>query len=176
MYATIEDADLVLIGSNEPLVPSPRRAASLWRWPRVVTQLEEIGFNTPMDVVSLYQLDREAVLQLGGLRPLNTDDNMVIEYSAPLHLHVDTQDENFELLDTYASVPYRAVGGDDGSLAELARAYQRRTNTSKAIATMAEAIRRSNDPQVREARLQEAEEWQLALELERGMLDEEDEG
>ena len=177
VYATIEDADLVLVGSDAPIEPSELRAKGLWRWPRVAEQLEELNFAEPMDVVSLYQLNRATMLEMGRNHPLNTDDNMIIEYSAPLHLHVDTQDENFELLLEYAQLPFDdSLNGDREALVRLARAYHRRENSVRAVSTMAEAIRRTTDDEEREALLEEAEGWQRALKAEYEALKEDEEG
>ena len=171
VYATIEDADLVLVGSNEPLEATEASARRLFAWPMVADQLREIDFEGPLDLVSLYQMDRAAMLELGGDAPLNTDDNMVIEYSAPLHLHVDTQDENFELLLKHATIPFEALDYDRATLIRLARVYHRRENPVRAVSTMAEAIKRTSDPVEREALLQEAEAWQRVLEAELEGLD-----
>ncbi len=173
MFATIEDADLVLVGADRPLLPTEAQARRLFRWPRVAQQLEEIEVQAPIDLVSLYQMDAEIMREMGRGVPFNTDDNMVIEYSAPMHLHVDTQDENFALLREYAELPVEAIGDDAASLARLARSYHRRGSPSKAIRVMAESVKRSVDPALREARLREAESWQQELEEELAELEEE---
>ncbi|HHO50113.1 MAG TPA: hypothetical protein ENK18_04385, partial [Deltaproteobacteria bacterium] len=173
VYATIEDADLVLIGSDEPLQPSELSAAHLLGWPRVAEQLSEVGIDDPLDLIALFQLDRDVMVELGEGVPLNTDDNMIIEYSAPLHLHLDTQDENMSLLLEHAIVPRAAVGFDPEALAQLARTYHDRGDVVRAVSTMAEAVKRSVDPALREARLSEAEAWQRALEAELSELEEE---
>jgi len=164
VYATIEDADLVLVGSESLLEPTEERAASLLRWPRVRDELVEIDMAEPLKIVSLFQMDREAVLTMAADSPLNTDDNMIIEYSAPLHLHVETQDENFDVLRRHARVPVEALGSDPDQVARLARIYQEREDVVRSVAAMARAVRMLDreDPR-REAYLQEAEGWQAAL-------------
>jgi spermidine synthase len=173
VFATIEDADLVLIGSDSPLVPSPDQAATLFRWPKVVSQLAEVGVEGPMDIVAMFQLDREAIRKMAGDVRLNTDDNMAIEYSAPLNLHVDTSPANFDLLLQYAKLPVDAVPKDSRLWTHLARTYQERDDTSRAVAAMmlAASLLPQDDP-TRADLLAEAKSWKDALEAEAAAKDE----
>lgn len=177
VYATIEDADLVLIGSDAPLVPSLENAQKLFDWPKVVEELWAVPIDNPMDIVALYQMDRGTMLELAGEIRQNTDDNMAIEYSAPLNLHLETSGPNLELLQHHAEIPKDAIGTDPEIWAELARSYHERGDTVRGIATMALAagMLGEGDPS-RDEMMGEAREWQAALEQEAADLDEDENG
>jgi spermidine synthase len=119
----VDESDLIMIGSDRAL---PTEAASLgetFRHPGPITEdLKTIGFTRVEDILGIYQFGRETILELAGDVERNTDDNMRIEYSAPLSLHADTQDANSEMLEERAEVTVDAVDGKEGLLA-LARAY-----------------------------------------------------
>lgn len=146
LFSTIEDADLVLVGSDRPLELDAAGVARMMAMDAAVAEdLRLIECGTPEDVIARYQADRERILAFAGDTPLNTDDNMRIEYSAPLHLHEDTADANFVALlkDTGARghVPFEAVRGEDEFL-RLARAYARREDWVRALLVLKETERR----------------------------------
>lgn len=145
LFSTIEDADLVLIGSDEPLVLDANVAARLMeRQPKVKEEMSVVDIDYPEDILTMYQVDRQGILQFASDAPLNTDDNMLIEYSAPLHLHEDTAETNFQSLlegtDNRDDVPIEMVTGVEGRI-DLARAYARRGNWIKALVVLKEAER-----------------------------------
>ena len=90
VYATIEDADLVLIGSDAPLVPSLENAQKLFRLAEGrASELSAVPIDHPdghRGVVPDGFLG--TMLELAAEMPQNTDDNMAIEYSVPLNLHL----------------------------------------------------------------------------------------
>jgi spermidine synthase len=121
----IDESDLVLIGSDRPLtLDASGLRAILERNDLMRRDLEAIGINRPEDLLGLYQFSRDTILGLAGEVERNTDDNMRIEYSAPLSLHAETQDENSEMLEAVAESQLEAVESKDGLLA-LALAYAR---------------------------------------------------
>lgn len=145
LFSTIEDADLVLIGSDSPLVLDANVAARLMAGqPKVREEMSVVDIDYPEDILTLYQVDRQGILQFAKDAPLNTDDNMLIEYSAPLHLHEETANENFQSLlsgtDNRDEVPIEMVVGMEGRI-DLARAYARRGNFIKALVVLKEAER-----------------------------------
>ncbi|MBN2798597.1 MAG: fused MFS/spermidine synthase [Deltaproteobacteria bacterium] len=165
VYATVQDADLVMVGSDRPLDPTPEAAERLLAGSeRLTGALGEIGLVDPMDVVALFQLDREHIVELTGEAILNTDDNMRIEYRAPLNLHVSTQERNYAALIDHRVIPMEAIGPYPERLAALAEAYQRRGDPVRAITAMAAAAYMAQEPEVRETYLARAEAWQAELE------------
>jgi spermidine synthase len=175
VYATIEDADLVLLGSDAPLVPDLAHAEKLFAWPKVKEELAAVPVRTPYDIVALFQMDRDTVLEMAGDIRLNTDDNMAIEYGAPLNLHLETSGPNLELLQKYAEIPSDAIARDVGTWAELARAYHGRGDEIRSVATMVLAAQMlpEGDPE-REELLGEARQWKEELEREAAELEAEE--
>ncbi|MCK6504878.1 fused MFS/spermidine synthase [Myxococcota bacterium] len=163
LFSTIEDADLVLIGSDAPLSISDADLARLFALsPAINRELAGIGIFGPADLLTRYQADRDHVLSFAGEVPANTDDNMRIEYSAPLHLHEETAEENFQALlgpKEERRPPLDAVQGVEG-LKELARAYARRERWVEALIVIKHAFRQHpEDPQLEPM----YDEWQARL-------------
>jgi spermidine synthase len=140
LYATIEDADLVLVGSERPLIQSVATAEHLLAWPGVRKQLAVVDIDEALDIVALYQMDRARMREMAGDGPLNTDDNMIIEYSAPMNLHVDTQDDNFELLLQYGQVPPVGIPDDPADWRNLARVYREKDDLGRGVVALLKAI------------------------------------
>ncbi len=155
VYATIEDSDLVLVASDRPLPTTVAGAERLLEWPLVRKELAVVDVDSPSDLISLYQFDEETIRRLGEDVPSNTDDNMIIEYSAPRHLHRDTQDENLGLVMANAEVPFTAVS-DAWNLYQLAGSYLEREQLDRATLAMQTAIERAPFPGL-------AEEWRREL-------------
>ncbi|MCB9761897.1 MAG: fused MFS/spermidine synthase [Alphaproteobacteria bacterium] len=131
LFATIEDADLVLIGSDAPLTFTPEAAERLLTTvPAVRDELAQIDVTEPYDLLTYYQFGRDEILELVEDIDLNTDDNMRVEFSAPRNLHRETSSDNFLLLLPKS----RAVEleGVDENIA-LARAYARREEWVRAL-------------------------------------------
>jgi hypothetical protein len=118
--------DLIVIASDEPL---PLDASTMRRNygsnPAVLEDLERIGFVEPERILSLYMLGTERIHVLVGDEGLNTDDNMRIEYAAPLALHVDTSSPNSRMIFGRAETPLASVRGPPGLVA-LAKSYKDR--------------------------------------------------
>ncbi|MEN0065526.1 MAG: fused MFS/spermidine synthase [Myxococcota bacterium] len=145
----LDHADLVLVASEKPLPATLDRAAHLLAWPgarRELASVDErlqgednhVPLRTPANLLSFYAFDQDVMRKLGQGYPMNTDDNMIIEYSAPLNLHRTTQIANNELIAEHAEVPVRWVPGAE-ALAELAKAYRARWD-ERAFPTMEAAI------------------------------------
>jgi spermidine synthase len=143
LYSTIEDADLVLIGSAEPLHLHADQVDRMMGLDQaVVEDLAAIGCMEPEDIVARFQLNHAMLRSFVGDVPPNTDDNMRVEYSAPLNLHEDTANHNFFLLlgegGARGMVPFDAVVDAEGRV-DLARAYARREDYVRALITLKEA-------------------------------------
>lgn len=149
LYSTIEDADTVLIGSDSPLkLDADAVAKIMGRDPAVAADFAVIDVQEPEDVILRFLVDQDKILAITADAELNTDDNMRIEYGAPLHLHEDTAEENFSRLlkawDVRASIAIDKVEGVEGMLA-LAQAYDRNDDALKAYMTIQAALQ--EDPE-----------------------------
>ena len=143
--------DLIVIASDEPL---PLDASTMRRNygsnPAVLEDLERIGLVEPESILSLYMLGTEQIRVLVGNQGLNTDDNMRIEYAAPLALHVDTSTPNMRMIFGRAETPLASVRGLPGLVA-LAKSYKARDpGTQRARAALEAAL--ELDPLNAEAR------------------------
>jgi spermidine synthase len=169
LFSTIEDADLVLIGSDAPLdMSADRIGAMMDRDKAVRDDFKMIDVESPEDVLTRYLVDQDKILQFAGDAPLNTDDNMRIEYSAPRHLHEETADENFMRLldgsDARYAIPMQFVKDVPGML-DLAEAYTLRDDYLKATMVMKKAMERApEDPVVFERFVEYQEELRMQLE------------
>ena len=118
----IGGGDLALVGANAPIEMNVEiMDAYVAESQLIIDDLKRAGIVRSEEIVSLYQFGRESLLRLAGDVELNTDDNMRIEYSAPLALYSQTGGENAQQLEWSAEIPYAGVR--PRRLGMLARAY-----------------------------------------------------
>ena len=110
VISTIEDADVILLGSDEPFYWSPDALGTYLGAPAVATDLARVGIADPYDLLIFALMDRSAAIAFSSDAPLNTDDNAHLEFSAPFYLHYATQESNAVLLQGARS-PFFALGG-----------------------------------------------------------------
>ncbi|MCB9741233.1 MAG: fused MFS/spermidine synthase [Alphaproteobacteria bacterium] len=130
VFATIEDADLVMVGSDKPLDLSVAGAQRLLDKPAVAAELKLIDVDSPHDVLTYFHFDQDVIAHFAGDVGLNTDDNMRVEFNAPRHLHGDTSVENFFLL--LPEIKTAEIEGVADNV-ELARAYGEREEWVRAL-------------------------------------------
>lgn len=165
VYATIEEADLVLIGADEPMHPTYAHAERLLARPAIQQRLRDVDVDDPWDLVAMYVMGDIQIGAISNGVVRNTDDNMRVEYDAPLSLHMSTKSENYALLLPLTVTPWAALGDDPHAWADLAHAYDRRGDEVRSVRTMIEAIKAlPQDDPTREAYLLQAEAWQRAAE------------
>ena len=146
LYSTISDADLVLVGSEQPLdMNLAKFQAQINANPKLKSSLMEIGIDSATDILARYRLDRPRLQELASDVVRNTDDNMRVEYSAPLNLYTWTGDENVLMLNESVGkvplVPYEATVGVDG-LIDLARSYAELKLYIQALMCLRKAVER----------------------------------
>ncbi len=139
VYEVMAGADLVLLGADHPLDPSTDTAARLFAAPRAKEALAAIDLTDPLQIVAMHAFDRDEALAFAGDATRVTDDNLRVEYAAPLWLHTDIAVENWNQLRDAAHVRWSAVGDDPLAWLDLARAYasvgdDRRAKTVRARA------------------------------------------
>lgn len=161
LFMTVEDADLVMLGSERPLTPDPDHIARALRdQPGLASELARVGLDDPLRLLSAWQMGREPVLEMCDGVQLNTDDNMRIEYSAPLNLHRSTSRENVERLLSFAVVPSAVT--DPVDLLQLGTEYLRREDFERGLEAMFRAVEQAGDAQAREQVAQARAEWEGA--------------
>lgn len=140
LFSTIEDADLVLVGSDRPIRPDPALAARFMvDEPRAATLLGKVEVNNPSELASTFYMDRDGILAFAGDIGLNTDANMRIEYGAPLNLYRRTALKNFDALRQHQQVPYDVLDGRPQVAMDLAHAWHRRGELARGVLALAAA-------------------------------------
>jgi spermidine synthase len=140
VYASMDPADLVVIGSEAPLDLMQERTMRLLEHHGLTADLVRVGVRSNIEMASLFLMDRSSVMTMTEGSPLNTDDNMLIEYSAPLNLHRDTRRENLEMLMEHASLPDGALGSNASQWRRLAQIYQQRRDAVRYRSAMNRAM------------------------------------
>lgn len=131
VYASIDYADLVVVGSESPLDTSAEAATRALERHGLTEDLGRVGIYSFVELASLLIMDGVSIETISSGVPLNTDDNMIIEYSAPLNLHRETREENFEVLLSNAVVPDESLGSAPDLWLQLARIYQFRGDVER---------------------------------------------
>jgi len=147
LMSTIEEADLILLGSEEPLLAAPADVQTAMEVPSVAEDLLRIGVRDPYDLLTFVLMGGETVLEVADGAPVNTDDNVRIEFSAPRYLHRRTSDANFEVLLVASTGPAPLYRGRFDSAEEhreflfaLGEAFERRDQWLKAALSYREAV------------------------------------
>ncbi|MFN7145980.1 MAG: spermidine synthase, partial [Myxococcota bacterium] len=146
VFSTIQDADLVMIGSDEPLDFSLAVANALSdKNERVRAELQSVGVEDGYDLLSHFLADRHVLMWRTHGVPLNTDDNLLVEYSAPHNLHRETSTANFHMLQRWIATPAKQLAAGLPAvedMQELALAYTDREDLVRAMIALTEAERR----------------------------------
>ncbi len=78
--------DTLLIGSFEPLKFSYRKSLQIINSESLKTELGKINVTDPLDVFILIYYTQEEIEEFAKTDRINTDDNSIIEFSAPIDL------------------------------------------------------------------------------------------
>ena len=79
----VGEADVLLIGSTEPLTDRIAGIAGAWRRPGVAEDLASVGATAPISVLSLFISDGEALKTWTAGAPIQTDNQARLEFSGP---------------------------------------------------------------------------------------------
>jgi spermidine synthase len=82
-------ADTVVIATREPLEIDFEKLAARWGDPGVRAELGRIRYRSPEQIVAAVALGPDQVRDLARNAPINTDDNMRVEFSAAAGSLVD---------------------------------------------------------------------------------------
>lgn len=105
IFATIEDSDLVMLGSKQPLNFDIKKASALFSNSDIKSEFKAIEVLNPYDLLVFYRMDQSGVAKVVGDIEFNTDDNMRVEYSAPKQLYKSTGQANIRTLMKSPQVP-----------------------------------------------------------------------
>lgn len=93
----VGDGDLLLIGSNTPAVDLVGNMERGWQRPGVATDLAMVGVRDVFGVLSLF-LAGSAGLKEYGAGPIQRDDHLALEFSAPTGIYGARAGDNVEML------------------------------------------------------------------------------
>jgi spermidine synthase len=94
--------DLLILGSFEPLFIDQGRLERRLSQPRVKEDLKRIKVQSLRDIISHFVFGTQEVPAFVQKAPINTDDNALLEFSAPKTLYADTSEANFKELSKYS--------------------------------------------------------------------------
>jgi hypothetical protein len=165
VFLSIPETDLVVLGSDAPLELDLDRLRAAMALPDVARDLARMGVRSVTDLLSYHALDDAGARAFAGDGPLNTDDNALIEFGAPLSLHAETRKPNQAALDVHAGDPLAGARGmpEEPALAaaehlRLAEAFLRRGLPARAAASArrAQSIHPTEEGAAALARYEEA--------------------
>ena len=142
LYMTVADADLVLLGSDEPLPVNLASADNFFkRWPALQKEFANVEMGSPVSLLAAWQMDENTIREMTKDAWLNTDDNMSIEYRAPLNLHKrNTAAENVEMLVHNAHLP-KDQEMKPADWLDLSSQYLSRNDWDRAMLAAIQALR-----------------------------------
>jgi hypothetical protein len=165
VFMTVEDADLVMLGSDRDIAPKLSVLEErLMRDQGLAAELGRVGLADPVRLLSTWQMDRTGVVAMCSKAPRNTDDNMRIEYGAPLNLHRSTAGANVRRLLSHSQLPRDVIEPADWMM--LSREYLRRSDVDRALGAAWSAFERTGValPE-REAAFPLGANWEARLDL-----------
>jgi len=126
--------DVILIGSNRPIRVDLDALARRLAEPRVARQLGRVGLDSPLPFLAEFALDDAGVRSYAEGAPLNTDDNLYLEFWSPLAIGSRGAPFNVLSIDEHRVNPIAIVAGTEPffagreeatrALAEVQRAKQ----------------------------------------------------
>ncbi|HWI17924.1 MAG TPA: tetratricopeptide repeat protein, partial [Vicinamibacterales bacterium] len=99
----VGEADVLLVGSTEPMDARIAGIAAATQRPRVAEDLATVGIKGPFSVSSLFVAQGEALRAWANGAPLQTDDRSALEFSGPRSIFGGKRDDNAAALRTLAA-------------------------------------------------------------------------
>lgn len=119
----VGEGDVILLGSKSPLNLSPEGTQILFSNQLIVNELKRININSSVELWARYLLSKNTLLKITAGATLNTDDNMLIEFSTPLSLNdMSAVGDNWNLLSVVTELPLKALKSEK-ELMELKNVY-----------------------------------------------------
>ena len=124
VWLTYHDAELV--GSNSPLLLDAQDLERRIREPQVLKDLERVNMGSAEDFLSYFVMGDAAGAAYGSGGLVNTDDNLYLEFSAPLSISNGSEEgTNYYNLASYREsiLPYLLLPADPAARAGLKRKW-----------------------------------------------------
>jgi Flp pilus assembly protein TadD len=94
----VAESDLLLVGATGPIAALEDGIAAAWARPGVAADLDEAAVRDPFSVLSLYMAGGSELHQYAGDALVQSDDRLLLEYSAPRAVYGVFQRANVERL------------------------------------------------------------------------------
>ncbi len=108
----VGDADVLLVGSTEPLDGRIGGIGDAMRRPGVAADLAGVGVTGPFSLTTLFVAQGDALKAWANGAPLQTDDRAQLEFSGPRSIFGSDRDDNATALRELAAVEPEAAGGE----------------------------------------------------------------
>jgi spermidine synthase len=90
----VGEADVLLVGSTDPLDDRMAGIAQAMQRPGVAADLASVGVQGPFSVASLFVAQGETLRAWAAAAPLQTDDRSALEFTGPRSIFGRTRDDN----------------------------------------------------------------------------------
>lgn len=94
VFQTIEQADLILVGSESRFKIDVQQVARRMTQPKIAEDMARVNVFTIGDLLARFRLGTNELDSYAGEVALNTDDNLLIEFAAPKSLYAQTRESN----------------------------------------------------------------------------------
>jgi spermidine synthase len=111
VFETLHGVDLLMVGSDRPLVLDMAKIKHRMSEFRVSLDLGRVGVRSGEDLAGMIQVGGEGLHRVVEGARANTDDNGYVEFAAPKALYLDSQDANLAMLQGPAADPLSALDG-----------------------------------------------------------------
>ena len=105
----VGEADVLLVGSTEPLVGRLAGIGTAWKRPGVSDDLASVGARSPLAVLSAFVADGASLKAWAGGAPIQTDDLARLEFSGPRSVFGAERADNARALQDLAAASPRPV-------------------------------------------------------------------
>jgi spermidine synthase len=94
----VGDGDVLLIGSNEAVVPKLANIATGWQRPGVREELAGVGVTSPAHILSLFVAEGQPLADWAAGAPIQSDNRAALEFSGPQSIFGPSEADNASLL------------------------------------------------------------------------------
>lgn len=109
MWESIVGDDYLLIGSMEPYAFSYEKVKRYFADPVIKKDLRKIGIHNIRGLMSLMMMNGEGIREFSRNAPIHTDDNSLLEFSAPQYIYKDERSVIVRQLTPFIKIDTSAV-------------------------------------------------------------------
>ncbi len=134
LWLTRNDAELV--GSNDPIVIDGEDLERRIAAPGVYADLKSVDMGSADDLLAYFVMGSRGMRDFAAGGAVNSDDNLHLEFSAPLSMNVPTQGKNAHALYRFREtlLPYMLPEADQNKREDRIRKYRRQMEAGKEYA------------------------------------------